>query len=113
MILQKKELKSLFKMAKETLKKDSIKKIKSIPIEEQVQALKFSLLSHFKSEFHNIKINIKELEDKKNDLFFIKNDFLLVPSKIKHFAVDYNESDFYKLSILLDNIKRELNNIMK
>ncbi len=111
--IQKKELRSLMKMAKKIIKKETLKKIKSIPQEEQVHALKFSLISYFKNEFHDLNIKIKNLENKKNDLFFIKNDLILVPSKIKHFAVDYNSSDFYKLSILIQNIKKELENVIR
>ncbi len=108
----KKEIKKLLKFAKKIVKEENYKKIKTIDNEEELlEVLKHSLVSAFKIENYNIEDSIKQLERKNKDLFFIKNKVMLIPSKIRHFQVDFSGKDFYKLVFLFNDVKKELENV--
>ncbi len=108
----KKEIRKLLRFAKKIVKKEHYKKIKKIDDDgELIEVLKHSLVSALKVENYSIEDSIKQLERKNKDLFFIKNKIMLIPSKIKHFQVDFNEKDFYKLVSLVDDIKKEIENV--
>ena len=108
----KKEIKRLLKFANKVMKKETYKKIKKIDNEEDLlEVLKHALVSTFKIENYNMEDSIKQLERKNIDIFFIKNKVILIPSKIKHFQVDFNEKDFYKLVSLFKDIKKEITNV--
>ena len=103
-----KEIKRLWKFARKIVKKETYKKIKKLKTEELSHTLKYSIISAFKYEYHLLLYEVKNLEKSNKDLFFLKNKLILIPSKIKHFEVDYNEADFYKLSNLIKEIKKEM-----
>ena len=100
------------KMAKKIVSKETCKKINKIEDkDEAVHALRYSIISKFKILNHVIMDEINNLEKESKDVFFAKNGSLLIPSKIKHLQVDFNEGDFYKLLFLVDKVKRELKNV--
>jgi len=108
----KNNIKPLKKIAKSILSKNALKKINSLENEnEQEEALKFSIISELKLRHHELERQISELEKQKKHVFPAKVKSALFPSKIKHFQVEYSNEEFYKLRNLLDDIKKEIENV--
>lgn len=106
------QIKTLHKIAKSLLSKNTLKKISSLENEhDQTETLKFSIVSELKIRHHNLEMQIKELEKQNAHVFPAKIKSALVPSKIKHFRVEYSNEEFYKLVNLLNDIKKEIENV--
>ena len=99
------------KIAKKLLSKETLKKIKSLDEEEKPHALQYSIISKLKLQHHELEKQIKELESQNKHLFYAKVKSALVPSKIKHFSIDFSNEEFYKLENLLNDIKKEIENV--
>ena len=108
----KKELNGLLKLSKKIVKKETYKKLKKIRDKnEAILAVRYTLISSLEQEYHAILEKINVLENESKDVFFIKNKSIIIPSKIKHFKVNFHEEEFYKLLSLLKNIKKEIRNV--
>ena len=106
------EQKNLFKIAKKIVKKETLRKIKKIKnAEEQKEDLTHSINSSLKQKLHDLEMRIKKLENQGKDVFFAKNKFLLVPSKIKHFQVEFDQKEFDKLVKLINDVEKEVENV--
>jgi hypothetical protein len=102
--------KKLLKLAKEVVKKETYKKLKSIEDKiEQHAAVQYALVAALENEQYELNKEIKKLEENLKDVFIAKNKSLLIPSKIKHFQVEYDKDEFYKVRKLLNDIKKEIN----
>lgn len=104
-----KDLKNLLKISKKIVKKSTFKKLKKIKDKtELIETTKYSIISSLEQEQFAIEKEIKKLEGQKKDVFFIKNKALLIPSKIKHFKINFSKREFYKVFKLLNDIKKEI-----
>jgi hypothetical protein len=109
---QKRKIRQLLKLAKKIVKKGTYSKLKSIQDEsEQLSAVQYTLISTLEEEHYLLEKEIKNFEKNLKDVFIAKNKSLLVPSKIKHFKVEFNKDEFYKVHKLLNDIKREIKKI--
>jgi hypothetical protein len=107
----KPQTKNLQKIAKKILNKETLKKINSLENEHDLaETLKFSIISELKIRHHNLEMQIKELEKENKHIFYAGIKSARVPAKIKHFAVEFSNEEFYKLSTLLNDIKKEIEN---
>jgi len=105
----KKDVKSILKLAKKIVSKETYKKLKKIKYEGELEgAAKYALISSLKKEESEINNQIKKLQEKSKDVFFAKNKALLIPSKIKHLQVEFDEKEFDKLIELLKETKKEI-----
>ncbi|MFH1290908.1 MAG: hypothetical protein ABIH92_05910 [Nanoarchaeota archaeon] len=105
------QVKQLMQIAKETVSKETYKKVRFIEDEKELQeALQYSIISSLEQKHHKLNKEIQRLEKQSKNLLIAKSKSLLVPSKIKHFAVEFNKDEFYKLSRLLNDIEKEMKN---
>lgn len=108
----KPQIRNLQKIAKNFLRPEIIKKIRSLDKEEEIaEALKFSIISELKLQHHEIELKISRLEQQNFNIVYAKIKSARVPAKIKNFQVEYNNEEFYKLSNLLNEIKKEIENV--
>ncbi len=108
----KKDARRILKIAKKIVKKETYKKLKKIKDEEELKkTAQYSIIASLEKEHYSIEKEIKELESRMKDVFFAKSKSLLIPSKISHFKVGFEKEEFYKLSKLLNDVKKELENI--
>jgi len=105
----KKDVKSILKLTKKVVAKNVYKKLKKVKDKNELkEAAKYSLISALKKEEHEIRIQIKKLEEELKHVFFAKNKALLIPSKIKHLQVEFDKKEFDKLLKLLKETKKEI-----
>lgn len=76
-----------------------------------IGASKYSLVAALEREHHKIEKEIKKKEEKNKDVLILKNKSILVPSKIKHFRVEFSKDEFYKVYNLLKLIEKEVKNV--
>lgn len=105
-------MKRLLRIAKKVVKREIFKKIKKVEDEEEkIKAMKYSIICALEEEEHRINKKIKRLENDSKDVFFIKNKAILIPSKIKHFKVDFENEDFSKLKKIIKEVNKEIENV--
>jgi len=106
-----KEYKELNKISKELIEKKHQKKINSLCcLDEKKDALKFMLLSHIKLKHLELEEFLRESKDHEDfEIIFLKSS--LIPSKITLLQENFQEKDFKKILVLLDELElRLLNN---
>jgi len=87
------------------------RKLKAIGEEQELEeTLQNSIISHLKIKHRELEKQISKLVRKDQHALHAKNKTLLVPSKIKHFAIEFDKDEFYKLSRLLNDIEKEVKN---
>lgn len=105
----KKDVNNLLKLSKRIVSKNIYENLKKITDEEELKnAVQYSVNSALMSEYYTLKTEIEKLEEKKIDVFFAKNKIFLIPSKIKHFQVDFDEDEFNKLAESFGYIRSEI-----
>lgn len=102
--MKKSETRILLKLAKKVVEKQTYKKLKKLPQEEKLQAIKYSIISALEKKHH-------ELSKKVAKNFTAKTKLLALPSKIKHFKVNYDKDEFYKVYKLIRDIEKEIKNV--
>lgn len=104
--------KRLMKIAKQLLDKELMRKIDSITDEaEKIQSLEYSIIAKLEKEHLFLENKIQEFKQKGRDIFTAENKLILIPSKIKHFQVEFSEKEFEKILQLFKEIKMELKNV--
>lgn len=107
----KTQTKNLKKIAKKILSLSVIKKINSLKNEDELdEALKKAIVSQLKLKQHEIDLQISELNKQNKDSFYARVKASRIPAKIKHFQVEYNNEEFYKLQKLFNDIQKEVEN---
>jgi len=107
----KKEVRVLFRMARGVVKKDTLKKLKGIlDGAEQEAAVKYALITALERKIKKVSMELNEIGTTK-DNFIAENKALLIPSKIKHFEVNYSKEEFYKIVSLFKEVRREMANV--
>jgi hypothetical protein len=92
--------------------KQTYNKIKTIKDKkEQEEALKYSIISYLERVYNHLEKKEKEMEQKKQDVFFVKNKLLLLPSKIKFVKASYHKEEIDKVINLINDIKKEMKNV--
>jgi len=106
-----KELKKLKSISKDVIEKEHNKRINSLCcLDDKKDALKFLLLSHVKLKHLELQDLLEESKDHE-DFHFLDLKSSLIPNKIMLLQQDFQEKDFKKILVLLDEIElRLLNN---
>ena len=108
----KKEIKILWGFAKEVVNKRIFKKLKVISDEkDKAEAIKYAVKTSLDLRYHELNQKIKEMEDKKQDVFFAKTKSNLLSLKLKLFAATFDEKDFKNALALFKEAEKEVKNV--
>ncbi len=103
------ELKTLKYVAKRVLKKELIKKIKSIKDkEEQVRLFEYSIKSALELKYAELKEKIQDESLEKDNKFTLITEVALLGSRIKYFTASFHKEDFIKVKDLFEKIEWEI-----
>jgi hypothetical protein len=101
----------ILSFSKRILPREIYKKIKSIrDKKEQIEISKTAIRQELQHIILKVERDLREVKTHTRDTSVVESKATLLPSKIKHFLVDFNKDDFYKLSRLLNDIKKEIKN---
>jgi len=98
------EEKILLKLAKKVVEKQTYKNLKNLAQDEIIHATKYAIITALEKKY-------EILSKKAKNNFKAENLLLIVPSKIKHFKVNYDKDEFYKVCKLLSKIEKEIQNV--
>jgi len=110
---ERKRLK-LIKFFLKKIDKNSLKYLKKIKPQEQLELSKYLLISKLKLRCLEIENEfLRKKKAKKLDLkfYYLKNKISKIPAKIKLFELNMTKEEFKKINSFLKNIEENLKNV--
>jgi len=103
------ELKDLRYIAKKTISKSTLKKIKKIKDKsEQVRLYQYSIKSALEIKYAELKDKIEKKDKEKGGQFIPKTKVLLLGYKIHYLVVTFNRKDFKVVNSMFKKIEKEI-----